>query len=178
MKKLASTLLAAACVLSTGAGIAPIARPTEKCTTGWTQSLYAGFDSASPLASQIVEAVRNPAANPDLAFRLWNPVSAQDRLSTGFGSRTLLFNYAMPQDVEQIANSLRQDPEVQFITVNGNACFATSPAPRIMTITEYYNASLGHYLLSTTEEENQFVDRGEWGPGWIRTGETFQTYAP
>ena len=184
MKLLATALLAAACAfpVSAEAG-APIARPTEKCATSWTQSIYATFDAASTLASQSVNAVRNPAADPKLAFRLWNPISVQDSQLTGQGVRMLVFQYPLPQDVEQITKSLREDsrfsvPEVRSIDVNGNICIALYAPPVVITLTEYFNANLGHYLLSTTVHENQFVDRGEWGAGWVRTGETFQAYAP
>ena len=135
------------------------------------------------LASNIIYATRNTASFPELALSLWYPASVQDYLLQSFGERMLVLHYDKPQDVEQIANSLKADPrfsipEVKFIGVNGILCFSPSPHPSIMAITEYYNAELGHYLLSTNEHENQFVDRGEWGPGWARTGETFQTYAP
>lgn len=181
MKKLTSTLLAAAWAFSLSANAsAPLKRPTEKCTTGLHPSIVMTLDSASMLASNIVDATRNPASFPELASSLWYPASVWDGLSSG--GRRLFLQYDKPQDAEQIANSLKADPRFsapEVISIDAgspSSCIAFSPSPGPLTITEYYNAELGHYLLSTNQHENRFVDRGEWGPGWARTGETFQTY--
>ena len=185
MKKLISTLLAAAWVFSLSANAsAPLKRPTEKCSPEWARSIFMTLDSASMLASNIVDATRNPTSFQELASSLWYPASVEGYLRQSFGERVLVLQYDKPQDVEQIATSLKADlrfssPEVKSIVANSSSlCLAFSPPPGNMTITEYYNAELGHYLLSTNAHENRFVDRGEWGPGWVRTGETFQTYAP
>jgi hypothetical protein len=47
-----------------------------------------------------------------------------------------------------------------------------------VTLTEYRNRLLDHYFLSSSEDENRAIDSGAAGPGWERTGESFQSSVP
>ncbi|KAB2843165.1 MAG: peptidoglycan DD-metalloendopeptidase family protein [Burkholderiales bacterium] len=47
--------------------------------------------------------------------------------------------------------------------------------PRATAI-EYYNTTLGHYFMTAYASEASFVDGGGAGPGWVRTGMTFQAF--
>ena len=44
------------------------------------------------------------------------------------------------------------------------------------TAVEWYNATLGHYFISSGPDEIRSVDSGGAGPGWVRTGGEFGTY--
>ena len=44
------------------------------------------------------------------------------------------------------------------------------------TAIEWYNASVGHYFVSSGPQEIASVDNGGAGPGWVRTGGEFGTY--
>jgi uncharacterized protein (DUF1800 family) len=44
------------------------------------------------------------------------------------------------------------------------------------TAVEWYNATLGHYFVTSGPEEIRSVDSGGAGPGWVRTGGEFGTY--
>jgi len=41
---------------------------------------------------------------------------------------------------------------------------------------EFYNTTLGHYFISATASEAKLVDDGAAGPGWVRTGRSFQAW--
>ena len=41
---------------------------------------------------------------------------------------------------------------------------------------EFYNTSLGHYFITATASEAKLVDDGAAGPGWVRTGRSFQAW--
>jgi len=47
----------------------------------------------------------------------------------------------------------------------------------MVTVTEFYNTELGHYFMTPSEEEANGIDQGSAGPGWVRTGETFQAWS-
>lgn len=41
---------------------------------------------------------------------------------------------------------------------------------------EYYNVDLNHYFITATATEARIVDEGGAGPGWVRTGRSFQAW--
>ncbi|MGE5095439.1 MAG: hypothetical protein ACM3SO_09895 [Betaproteobacteria bacterium] len=41
---------------------------------------------------------------------------------------------------------------------------------------EFYNRTLGHYFITATASEAKQVDDGAAGPGWVRTGRSFQAW--
>ena len=87
------------------------------------------------------------------------------------------------QDLPEIITSIRADPLAASLGIfqvedNGGVCFATSPPPQYQRVTEYHNTILNHYFLSSSTEENTFIDSGGAGPGWVRTGESFLTIPP
>jgi lysyl endopeptidase len=48
---------------------------------------------------------------------------------------------------------------------------------RVLTAIEYYNTLLNHYFISAAQAELDLIDRGDAGPGWVRTGKSFQVYS-
>ena len=44
-------------------------------------------------------------------------------------------------------------------------------------VVEFYNTFTGHYFLTTDGREVLDIEAGKSGPGWVRTGLTFQAYA-
>ncbi|MBC8022333.1 MAG: hypothetical protein H7Y14_04400, partial [Burkholderiales bacterium] len=61
------------------------------------------------------------------------------------------------------------------ITMLAFAALAARAQPTGIAI-EWYNASIGHYFVSSGPEEIAAVDRGGAGAGWVRTGGEFGTY--
>lgn len=41
---------------------------------------------------------------------------------------------------------------------------------------EYYNVGLNHYFVTATASEARIIDEGGAGPGWVRTGRSFQAW--
>lgn len=41
---------------------------------------------------------------------------------------------------------------------------------------EYYNALINHYFVTASASESGAIDRGDAGPGWLRTGRSFQAW--
>ena len=62
-----------------------------------------------------------------------------------------------------------------FLGAPAHAFFLPLPQPTI-TVYEYYNVYLDHYFLTATPDEIASIARGSAGPGWVRTGWTFQAY--
>ena len=56
---------------------------------------------------------------------------------------------------------------------------ATRPGPRgtVASAIEFYNAPLDHYFVSADAIEIAGIEAGAAGPGWQRTGQSFQVYA-
>ena len=48
--------------------------------------------------------------------------------------------------------------------------------PHTATLIEYHNAALDHYFMTLAGGEADGIDRGAAGPGWSRTGVTFEVY--
>jgi hypothetical protein len=44
------------------------------------------------------------------------------------------------------------------------------------TVTEFYNTTLDHYFMTADQQEIKGIETCAAGPGWSRTGETFQFY--
>ena len=42
---------------------------------------------------------------------------------------------------------------------------------------EFYNTALGHYFVTTSASEALGIDAGAAGPGWVRTGRSFQAWS-
>jgi hypothetical protein len=50
------------------------------------------------------------------------------------------------------------------------------PASGLLTVVEFYNTSLNHYFITADPAEASGIDQGAAGPGWMRTGLTFNAY--
>lgn len=62
------------------------------------------------------------------------------------------------------------------------ACtLANSPSAQAIeptaTAHEFYNTVLGHYFMTASPAEAMAIDSGAAGPGWLRTGASFQVWA-
>lgn len=61
-------------------------------------------------------------------------------------------------------------------------CILPSPAAAFpllawtQPVIEYFNVGLGHYFLATNPNEMAAIDAGSAGPGWVRTGFSFDAY--
>ncbi|HEY7903897.1 MAG TPA: hypothetical protein VIH36_10610 [Casimicrobiaceae bacterium] len=65
------------------------------------------------------------------------------------------------------------------LTCSATVAQVTSKADQTVTVVEYYNAALDHYFMTSLSSEIAICDIGQ-PPcvGWVRTGESFQTWAP
>jgi hypothetical protein len=44
-------------------------------------------------------------------------------------------------------------------------------------VTEYHNSLLDHYFMTASDADRAFIDAGDAGPGWSRTGNAFNAWA-
>lgn len=151
------------------------AKPTQKCNTGDSNSVLLGGLSPQEKA-RIAAAVALPQTDPDLYARLWEPLDAQSSTSVA-----LYFNQF--QNIAEIIAAVRADPVIaamglSYIHANSRVCLSALPPPGFQRVTEYYNTALKHYFLSSSAAENASIDSGGAGPGWVKTGESFQTIHP
>lgn len=159
--------------LSSGAPVGP----TQRCNTGASSEIVLSGVTGSTMW-RILRAVERPARDPSLYARLWAPREAR----TQNFSKVILSMDPL-QDVPEMIAAIRADPLIAalgFSSVedNGGICLAAFLPPTFQRVTEYYTTSLKHYFLSSSAEENASIDSGNAGPGWVKTGESFQTIPP
>jgi len=151
---------------------------TKNCDTDFSYGLVEVFFPNPTIAQEFVALVANPARDPQLYHRIWEPKEVR-LMGIDWG----VFSYDANQDAEEIAQALVADPMLHPASIQlavpdfnfGSAAVGIPVPMRLVTITEYYNRPLDHYFLSSSEEENRIIDTGGAGPGWERTGETFQS---
>ena len=157
------------------------AKPTHQCNTQVFNQLY--FTTGELTQSRILAAVTRPQSDLSLYTRLWEPLKATSQPFFSFPGWSVVIFMDPFQDVSEIIDSIRADPllaSLGFSDVgfNSGVCFATGLAPQTQSVTEYHDTFLDHYFLSSSTQENEFIDSGGAGPGWVRTGESFLTFAP
>lgn len=147
-------------------------RYTQKCNPdfGNGEILFTGSG-----LNGLARLVADPQLNPELYQALWQPKAAKVLKFTIFDDM-LILSYDRIQDTGEIASSINR-LGIGRAQPNSQVCFATPAPPVPATVTEYFQSALNHYFLSSSEEENAFLDQGGAG-GWLRTGETFQTVKP
>ncbi len=108
------------------------------------------------------------------------------KISTDEGSSWLDMNKGLlniPHTVTYHNGVLVASSNAGYFTCNGVDCGGEAqavPAQEergLVTVTEFYNTELGHYFMTPSEEEANGIDQGSAGPGWVRTGETFQAWS-
>lgn len=153
------------------------ARLTQSCSTNFgTGEVYVTTSNRQAL----LDIATHPASNPDASFRIYEPRSARLGAPPAFGNDVIL-EYDLAQDTAEIEAAIRSDPVLAALGVTDafanttQICFSPGPPPVRVTVTEYFNAPLRHYFLSSSDGENAIIDAGGAGPGWARTGEVFRT---
>lgn len=67
-------------------------------------------------------------------------------------------------------------PKSFFRTMLLVFCTATATTPALATtVVEFYNTNLDNYFITADANEAAQIDGGSAGPGWIRTGDTFES---
>lgn len=166
--------LASLLVLSSGAQ----AKPTQRCNTGASSQIFF-YGMSEPTQSRITAAVARPETDAELYARLWEPLQVT-ALTTVLSNRMVVLSMDPFLDLPEMIAAIRADPLVATLGIsqvgdNGGACFATAPPPQYQRVTEYHNTVLDHYFLSSSTQENEIIDSGGAGLGWVRTGESFLT---
>jgi hypothetical protein len=170
------TSRAIAAVLSMAlASAAGAARVTGKCGSEPNAGVFL-YGMSQQTQDALYAAAMSPNSNPDLAWALWEPLSASSFTSV-LGNRSVVLNVDPFQDVQEIVASMRADGMlaslgIGSIEVNSYACGVPPPLPHVR-VTEYHNVLLDHYFLSSSDTENAMIEQGSAGPGWERTGESF-----
>ncbi|CAH1387193.1 hypothetical protein [Candidatus Nitrotoga sp. M5] len=173
-------IFASLLILSSGAQ----AKPTHQCNTRASNQLFVSGDGTGELAkSRILAAVTSPESDINLYTRLWEPTKATPYTFVWLQSWMVVLFMDPLQDLTEMIDAIRADPlvaslGVSYVGDNSSVCFATSAPAQAQSVTEYHNTLLNHYFLSSTIEENAFIDSGGAGPGWVRTGESFLTFVP
>ncbi len=108
------------------------------------------------------------------------------KISTDEGNSWLDMNKGLlniPHTVTYHNGVLVASSDAGYFTCNSVDCGGEAqavPAEEergLVTVTEFYNTDLGHYFMTPSEEEVNGIDQGSAGPGWVRTGETFQAWS-
>lgn len=156
-------------------------KPTQRCNTGYSSQIWL-YQMSEQTQTRIASAVARPSSDADLFARLWQPLRAEASTSVLENRSVVLFMDPF-QDLPEMMAAMRADPMIAALGIasvsdNGGVCFALNPAPGYQRVTEYHNTFLDHYFLSSSTLENDIIDTGGAGAGWIRTGESFLTIPP
>jgi hypothetical protein len=153
-----SLLLLITALAATGAQ----ARLTQSCSTNFgTGEVYVTTSNRQAL----LDIATHPASNPDASFRIYEPRGARLGAPPAFGNDVIL-EYDRAQDTAEIEASIRSDPVLAALGVQDvfanttRICFSPGPPPVRVTVTEYFNAPLRHYFLSSSGVENAIIDAG------------------
>ncbi len=57
-----------------------------------------------------------------------------------------------------------------------NTVYVAAPTPTGVPTVEFYNIDLRHYFLTAVQAEATGIDHGSAGPGWVRTGFSFDVF--
>lgn len=158
-------------------------RLTEQCNTNYGTG-HITFDAAPAVRQELLAVLADPGRNPDVFQRLWEPNSY--RVDHWFSmDDTVSVFYDAIQDTAQIGREIAADPVLAALGSGAGfthvwvdtavSCFQPPPPAPLVTVTEYYNRTLGHYFMSSSAGENDYIDSGRAGAGWERTGESFTT---
>ncbi len=178
MENIGGLFLAALLVLPLQAG----AKPTRLCNTSSVSQIVL-MGTPQNARVRIIDAVNHPEQDPDLYDRLWRPLKVSGDNPYYYASDSVYLDFDPVQDVVEMVAAMRVDPVIammgiRLIAPNTGICFSAGPPGPRQIVTEYHNTTLDHYFLSSSAEENAYIDAGGAGPGWVRTGESFRTYAP
>jgi hypothetical protein len=109
----------------------------------------------------------------DSAFR----AQFGDIIYTGVSDSVLLptISMAFPtlDDPVRELSLLRSTGQFLYDELNGPLCFSPPPPDGIAPAVEYYNTLLDHYFITPDAGEQAAIDAGQVGPGWMRTGKSF-----
>jgi hypothetical protein len=70
---------------------------------------------------------------------------------------------------------MRATTKAFAIALLAASTWAAAAAPDTEAV-EFYNTTLGHYFVTTSASEALGIDAGAAGPGWVRTGRSFQAW--
>jgi hypothetical protein len=111
------------------------------------------------------------AREPGLAAQLDNPtVAGEFEL---LGRIFVLLGYPPLEDLDVLAEQVRAAHVFASVELNGRMCFTTPPPDRLAAVVDFYNTALDHYFYTADAGEIAAIESGAVGPGWTRTGETF-----
>src|SRR5687767_2862834 len=65
---------------------------------------------------------------------------------------------------------------VIIVALTASAVSAWVQAQTVVTVVEYYNATLDHYFITADPAEIASLDGGGLGGAWQRTGESFEAW--
>ena len=155
-------------------------RLTARCYSNWGTGEVMVL-APRPTLQLLLDLVASPATDADLYHRLWRPSSARLLDYTAFDDEVML-TFERVQDTDEISRSIRSDPRLAALGLTNAAAnrrdvCGVPPPPTRVTVTEYFNRLTNHYFLSSSALENSAIDSGAAGPGWERTGESFDASA-
>ncbi len=95
--------------------------------------------------------------------------------SLKIGSYTyVLVAFPVLADPARVLDKLQRSGEFLSVEPNGMFCFSPPPSDVVSALVEYHNVLLDHYFMTPDAGEQQAIDAGSVGPGWVRTGLTYQ----
>ena len=147
---------------------------------GQTGSYTLSLTSSTPAACSV-------AANPQSSATLPLARGTAVTISAVCGSGATPFTYTW--DSGAFVGAARTVTPTQTTTysivasnANGSSppftitVYVASPPPPGVPTVEFYNINLAHYFVTAVQAEASAIDNGSAGPGWVRTGFSYDVY--
>lgn len=137
--------------------------------------------SAAPAGCTVVAAPASSATSPLAAG-----TSVQLTASCSSGQQPITYTWdsgAFIGSVRSVAPTATTTYSMIASNASGSAPAVTTtvtvsaPPPTGQPTVEFYNINLAHYFLTAVQAEATGIDNGAAGPGWVRTGFSFDVFA-
>jgi hypothetical protein len=128
---------------------------------------------ASTYGGSLASFVDRVSMDPALLVALGNPLidlTQVDRDVIGFQFPPL---DDRDQAIAQMYRAFPWSTHGISLEFNARACEAAPPPDVVTALVEYFNEGLDHYFYTGDHEEMAAIDAGRVGPGWTRTGKSF-----
>ena len=145
-----------------------------------TGSYTISLTSSTPASCQV-------GANPQSSATLPLPSGTAVTISAVCGSGTTPMTYtwdngAFVGAARTVAPTQTTTYSIVASNANGSSppftitVYVAAPPPAGVPTVEFYNINLRHYFVTAVQAEATAIDSGSAGPGWVRTGFSYDVY--
>ena len=139
-------------------------------------------DSSDGLSAAFIDALAHDPDNPGRIYAATFGAGVYQSMDAGHSWSA--FNSGLPandpsgiviRDIAVSGGAVVVSTQFGMYRCAAQDCNGSAPSIRVSVI-EFYNANLDHYFMTAYAAEAAAIDAGSAGPGWMRTGATFNAW--